>query len=145
MSRLEELMGEDELCFELMKSPYKHGGRNPEEGFDCWQLIRIFYLRMYGVTLPDVQEYDEKFYLKGGNHFIENYHKAFEPCIHPVKHSMVLFYCGNMIVSHAGIVLADCKRFLHAGKGCGIVATELVQENWNKRIEGFYKYKEILS
>lgn len=36
--------------------PYKSKGRDPEEGIDCWGLVKIVYENEFGVDLPSYDE-----------------------------------------------------------------------------------------
>ena len=35
----------------LIGIPWKMGGRSPEEGFDCWGLLKYCYLELLGITI----------------------------------------------------------------------------------------------
>ena len=35
----------------LIGIPWKKGGRTPQEGFDCWGLLKYFYLEYLGIKI----------------------------------------------------------------------------------------------
>ncbi len=107
--------------------PYKWGGSDPEEGFDCSGLTMVVY-RLNGLNLPRSSRQQWKVGV-------------------PVKRSQLLmgdlvFFAtdGNKAVSHVGIYAGDGK-FIHApGRGKKIRTAPLSSPYYTSRYRGARRY-----
>lgn len=120
--------------------PYKHGGRD-YDGADCGGFILIFYRDILKVNIPDINEpYDVNWSCQGKDHFVENYHKLFERIESPERYDIVMFHNRQGVVNHGGIVLGYGK-FIHCCRD-GVLIDNYKSANWQKRLDGFYRFKE---
>jgi len=133
-------MTELDFIRKLFPIPYKHKGRG-YDGADCYGFIIIFFRDFLGIELMDVyQDYDERWAFKGNkNYFTENYHKQFEKVEHPKPYDLIGFQNKKGIVNHAGVVLQNGK-FIHCSKD-GVNISRYNDENFKRRFNGFYRYK----
>lgn len=118
--------------------PYKKGGRNPQEGFDCWGLLAYIYKVELGI------KFKEQYNIVSGETL--KITKAFKEATESnrwVKITLPEIYCGvalsqNKKIHHVGVwVRGGC---LHAIKNLGVVyntRTSLRIQGYNK-VE-FYK------
>ena len=120
--------------------PYKHMGRDAQDGLDCWGLIKCVYADLgYDIWDP-VTEYTRNF-RAGENHLLENYHKEWVKVISPHSFDVVLFVNCRESANHAGIVLS-LFRFMHACRA-GVVINRFSDPKWRKRINGYYRFRKI--
>lgn len=124
---------------DFLAIPFKHEGRT-FEGADCFGFIRLFYLHVRAIAIPDVVEhYAPDWAKKGKNYFLENYHRYFDKFAVPEKYDLVFFYDKRGVVDHGGIVLGP-GRFIHMC-GDGVMQDSYNRPQWKKRIAGFYRYR----
>ena len=65
-----------------------------------------------------------------------------EPIETPEPYCFVIFTIVYPYGSHIGLVLKDCKRFIHALAKRNVTVDKLDSPFWNKRIKGFYRWKD---
>jgi cell wall-associated NlpC family hydrolase len=119
--------------------PFKHRGRSMD-ALDCYGLVKNVYQDL-GYELFDIEDYEEKWFENGKNHFIENHYRQWKKVSHHKPFDVVLFKRKG-VVSHCGVVLSDWK-FLHCShKTKGVVVSRLRDKCWDYCIEGFYRLKE---
>lgn len=122
-----------------MSVPYKHKGRTLKDGLDCYGLILIWYKFKFGIELIDINEdYEKLWAIKGKNYFIENYHKQWIKVSEQKIDEVILYKNKRGIVNHGGICMGN-DRFLHACRA-GVVINRICDPQWNKRIDGYYRY-----
>lgn len=126
------------LVSKYLGVPFKHLGRNPKIGIDCYGLLKCFFSDL-GIELFDIDDYKKNWSKEGQNYFIENYYKQFEQVPMPHVFDVVLFKNDEGIANHVGIVLSGDK-FIHTNK-VGTVIGRLNEFNNFKRIVGFYRIK----
>jgi len=80
--------------------------------FDCWTLVRDYYEYNLNIILPDFN-YEEKFWEKGINMYLDNYEKAgFAKVDIPQEYDALLFQMNSRIPNHAAVLLGD-NRIIH--------------------------------
>ena len=120
--------------------PYQHHGRELS-GLDCYGLILKVFADQ-GVELWDIHdEYDDQWSWQGKNLFVENYAREWEEVEDPRFMDIVCFKNGKGVVNHAGILLGE-NKFIHAVKA-GVVISKFTDRQWQKRLVGFYRYKDL--
>jgi probable lipoprotein NlpC len=97
--------------------PYKMNGRSPEEGLDCWGLVKCVYKDL-GIWLPSWDarhEPDEDWY----KHDPERYYRFLLKIGKPIDVSQlkpfdIVYFTliGKDVISHTGVML-DNRRFIH--------------------------------
>lgn len=123
---------------EYIGIPYKKGGRNPQEGFDCWGLVAYIYEKELGIKFK--QQYN---IVSGETLKIT---KAFKTAIDSNTWMKIVIpeqFCGvalsqNKKIHHVGIWVEN--GCLHAIKGVGVVYNSRISlelQGYNK-LE-FYK------
>lgn len=126
-----------EIIKKYLGTPYKHRGRDLQ-GLDCWGLILLVYADL-GIKLWDIEdEYVKDWFQKQRNYFIENYHREWQRVERHEIFDGVLFTNNKGIVNHAGIYIGN-NKFLHTCK-LGTIVSRLSEKNWQKRLEGFYRF-----
>jgi cell wall-associated NlpC family hydrolase len=129
---------EKEITKKYLGIPFVHRGRSMD-GFDCFGLIIAVYKDL-GHTILDIGEYDLDWGIKGGNLFVENYHKQWEQVDAPQLFDVVLFANNKKAIVHGGIML-DNNRFLHTCKA-GTVIGNLNSREWKEHTAGFFRLKK---
>ncbi len=123
---------------DLIGVPYKFGGRDLD-GMDCWGLC-IEVARRNGVDLPDypfLSNYQEKVI----SDLVRAEKGKFKKFFSPEPFSIVTLYISRPFVSHCGMVMEDCKSFIHTMQARGRSCIEKLDHPfWKTRIEGFYQW-----
>lgn len=130
---------EQDLVKKYLGVPFKHLGRSPKMGLDCYGLIKCFFGDL-GIELIDVEDYKKNWSKDGLNYFLDNYYKQFIEVPVPHPFDVVLFKNDEGVANHAGIVLSG-DRFIHTSR-VGTVVARLNELNNFKRIVGFYRIKQ---
>lgn len=80
---------------------------------DCFGLVRDYYIRELGITLPNIQR-EDNWWNKGKNLYMDNYVDAgFERVEgEPEKHDMLLLQLKSPVPNHAAIYLGE-RKILH--------------------------------
>lgn len=109
---------------ELLGRPYKFGGNNPKEGFDCSGLVQYVYNR-HGIKLP--------------RRASQQYQKTSRISPKEAQPGDLLFFNINgKGISHVGIYIGR-MRFVHApSSGKKISTTSLKKKYWQKRFRGVH-------
>jgi hypothetical protein len=127
---IEELKYDD-----LLGIPFKLGARG-FDFYDCWGLCLEIGKRV-GISYPP---YFTPVELEEQDLFIRNgLDKDFEKINKPEPFCIVTFKIKPPFVDHCGIVMEDCKHFLHIMKCHSVAIQRLDHKILSKRIDGFYK------
>ncbi len=131
MADLEQIAGA------LVGIPYKHHGRDPREGLDCFGLF-LAVMRGIGKAIPDYA-YEENWARKGKNHFLENYWRHAERIEEAQAQAgdAVLMEHVPGVASHIGVML-NHGRMIHCTR-VGVVIARLGDPAIRRRLEGFYR------
>lgn len=118
------------LYNDLLKETYNKGKKN------CYWLPREIYKRL-GINLPEYDEPDEAStiskMINEGKDFAEELKE-------PEPFCFVLFSLRHPYINHIGVVLEDCKSFIHMLKGRNVAIEKLDHEFWKKHFKGYYKW-----
>ena len=118
---------------DLIGIPYEKHGRTIK-GLDCYGLVHLVYERL-GKELPDSHEYNE---LLSMHDKIAEHKGEFLELEKPEPFCLVAFSIVPPYVTHIGLVLEDCSRFIHIMEKRNVTIERL--DKWQKRIRGFYKW-----
>lgn len=126
--------------------PWKMGGRNKEEGLDCWGLVREFYKNELGVFLPAYESYSK---LETGSEecseFMHNnptYEMFEEVPIGEEQYGDVLFFSIRGVPIHVAIVIEN-GLMLHANESSqGVVIEKYRSLKWRKRLSEIYRLRK---
>jgi hypothetical protein len=125
---------------DLIGKPYKKDGRGPNF-YDCWGLCMEVACRA-GYKLPD---YDDPFNCSDRKELIELQKQSkFRRLGIPEPWSLVLFRIIDDKGDekwHIGVILEDCKRFIHITAKCSVCITSLKHPFWSAAIEGIYEHR----
>lgn len=117
--------------------PFKHLGRNPEEGLDCYGVLINVYKEL-GITLYDYEYQEEwgKNQDNNKNFFIENYYKEWKKTDKKTFPNVVLLINNLHKVDHAGVIIDEFK-FIHGSK-IGVIVSKFSE--YNDKIYGYFSY-----
>jgi cell wall-associated NlpC family hydrolase len=119
----------------LLGKKYARGGRGPDT-FDCYGLA-LEVARRIGFDLPELltpeglAETDGEFWKQAQKS--EQLETARPWCV-------VAFRLRPPWVTHVGIVLEDCRRFVHIDRKKGVCIERLDNIAWKPKIAGYYEY-----
>jgi len=106
-----------ELALSLVGVPYRYGGADPEEGFDCSGLVYYTY-RSHGHPVPRTSR--------------GQFQAARKIPLAQAAEGDLLFFQDQAELSHVGIYLGD-GRFVHAPSSGGAVRVADVDAPWYQR------------
>lgn len=132
-------MTEETLIQKYLGVPYKHLGRDPKEGLDCYGLIMCIYADME-IDLQDFA-YREEWADNGEDYFVDNYALQWTEVVTPHRLDVALFRNSKGVANHAGVVLTG-NRFIQSVRSTGVVICKLNEKIWYNRLVGFYRYKK---
>ena len=132
----------EEVIKKYLGAPYKHKGRDPKTGLDCWGL-GVCVFRDLGIKLLDFDiDYGEDWGFKGENYFLENYYKQWDIIEKPMPFDCVLFRSlPEAMPNHGGIYLGNHK-FIHACK-TGVVLGDMRKEILQRMFVGYLRHKDL--
>ena len=135
------MMTSKEVVKKYLGIPYRHKGRDPKVGLDCWGL-GICVFKDLGINLLDFEvDYSEDWAFEN-NFFIENYYKEWEIVKVPRVFDCVLFkFYSNASPNHGGICLGE-NKFIHACKQ-GVVVADLGRASIKDLTVGFFRHKDM--
>lgn len=122
---------------DLVGVPFKENGRDLN-GLDCFGVPVIIYQRL-GKTLPEVDYESVARDVVNGK--IEENKDDYIILDKPEPFCMVTFFIKRPDVSHIGVVLEDCNRFIHVTKKSRVVIDRLDSLSWCRRIDKFWRPK----
>ena len=121
---------------DLLGIPYEKHGRTVK-GLDCYGLVHLIYKRL-GEELPEFAgDYVE---LTNIHKAIDDNKSKFIELEKPEPYCIVTFSIYPPYVTHIGVVLSDCQKFIHIMEKRNVTIDRL--DKWQKRIRGFYKWKK---
>ena len=121
------------LFNDLIGKPFEYGGRGPV-GYDCYGLAMEVYKRR-GINLKEYYSPDNLSII--GN-LVEDGKEDFIPLEKPEPFCFVLFRVPKY-TTHIGVVLPDCKRFIHVSRGKNVSIERLDHIIWKTKISGYYR------
>ncbi len=130
-------MTKESIIRKYLGTSFRHGGRDPKQGLDCWGFIKCVY-KDAGVELFDLDSYAPDWARRGQNLFLKNYYLQWERVPQPQFMDILLIQTAGL-VNHAGVVL-DEERFIHCCNA-GVVISPIAEFVTNNRIAGYYRFK----
>ena len=121
---------------DLIGKPFEYDGRGPGT-FDCYGLCVEMYKRLG----KELVEYQASGDFKENSNSFNFGKKDFVQLEKPEPFCLVLLMICKPFVSHIGVVLEDCKRFIHICQKRFVCIEPLNDGRWKDRIDGFWKYK----
>ena len=122
----EKIQVEDKIVKESVNYlgiPYKYGGDNPIEGFDCSGFVKYIYQKVAKLDVPRTTKSQVKI---GKPIKIANIQKG----------DLVFFGINSKSVNHVGIYIGD-NQFIHAPSTGSTVRVENIHSSyWSKKIRG---------
>lgn len=124
---------------DLILVPFKDNGRDAS-GYDCYGLLQEM-CRRRGIAVPELpvpgfSPHGEKREQEVLAAVAMNGWRRID---RPVAGCAVAIRFGRW-VSHVGVVLDDCERFIHAvDEESGICIERLDSKMWERRIAGYYE------
>jgi cell wall-associated NlpC family hydrolase len=98
--------------------PYKHLGRDPKVGLDCWGCVIEFYKRV-GVSLPDpISSYSRDWY-KSDSYIWENQSKYFSVECFPAPSYIAVQKISAPVPNHLSVVI-DHTYVLNSSDNFGV-------------------------
>jgi len=100
--------------------PYKENSVNPDEGLDCYGIVRYVLNTERGLALPEKPPIAARWH---------RYVKLFKPPLpYPIKHDILMFAeIIPGIVNHIGIMIS-ATDFVHSGSKFGGVVCEPINK-----------------
>ena len=114
----------------LMGISYEKGKKN------CYWLCKEIYKKR-GIELPEYDEPDEMSLI---SQLISDNVSLGEEIKEPEPFCFVLFSMRYPYVTHMGVVLEDCKSFVHLMRKRNVAIEKLDKDFWKKRIKGYYRW-----
>ncbi len=109
-----------------------------EKNFNCWHLCQQVSQRM-GQKLIGFNAWVES--IAQRDLTIRSFEKDFERLQGPEPGSIVVFARNHKTVVHMGIVMEDCKSFIHIGRRtCTPRIERLDNPTYARVLYGFYRY-----
>ena len=119
---------------DLLTKEFEWGGRGSQK-YDCYGLVMEIYKRI-GIDLPDFKSAKAPSLIQQS--IIEG-KKLFEEIEEPEPYCLVTFFIRPEYTSHLGVVLEDCKRFIHIMEDSMVTVEKL--SDWEDRITGYLRWK----
>lgn len=123
---------------DLIGMPFRLGARGPDH-FDCWGICLEFAKRN-GIEYPKDFTPDNKEQQNDSICIIKD--RDFERIEKPEPFAIITFKMKPPYVDHCGIILPDCKTFLHTLEGHAAAVNRIDHRMLAKRIEGFYRLRK---
>jgi len=131
----------DEIIRKYIGSEYVYKGRS--DGLDCYGLVWRIY-KDIGIDIPDFTFSDDvKDHIRDGHDDIMSLSKIFVKVDIPKVYDIIAFVNHKGIVNHAGVFIGG-GRFIHATKQAGVVCAKFHDKQWDKRMAGIYRHKELI-
>jgi cell wall-associated NlpC family hydrolase len=116
---------------DLLGLPYKKAARGPN-AWDCYGLC-MEVCRRAGIVLPDIQTPTTR---PDRNHLFTTTKDIWIKLAKPEPWCVAAFQIRRNW--HAGVVIADCQRFIHVTAGINVTVSQLYHHKWRRRCDGFY-------
>jgi cell wall-associated NlpC family hydrolase len=118
---------------DLIGAPFRYGGRGPD-AYDCFGLVKECWRRVHGVELPDFQSpTDPGVQCALGATQLQ----LWQPV--PRQAGVMAAIRIGRLVRHCGFLI-DEDRMIHAWEHSGGASVVPLNDEWQRRIEGYYRY-----
>ena len=125
---------------DLLSGIFSYGGRGQDKKqrkFDCYGIVAEMAKRN-GVELPSRETIEDKILI---NEALQDAKEKWcEELKEPEPYCIVAFAIHPPFVSHLGIFLEDCKRFIHSTKKRNVCIEKLSHPIWKKKLYGYFKF-----
>ncbi len=123
---------------DLLGKPHKLGAHGPE-AYDCYHLC-VEVLHRVGKEIPKYTVPDETVDI----HELIEAEKLIvaEQIEKPEPYCIVTFCVIPGYVTHCGVVLENCKSFIHVMRKISVAVERLDLIPWRNKIRGFYRMKD---
>lgn len=123
----------------LIGIPYLSKGRNPEQGLDCWGLLRVFYREFMGLELPSYDDtYADAFDQAATATAIAANQNQWHMVSVPAFGDAILCRLNGQ-PCHVGIFLGN-NQMLHTQSGHDSALDMIDGIKWKNRLAGFYRH-----
>ena len=127
-------MGKVEVS-DLLGKPFVMGGRG-QVGYDCYGLC-LEVAKRAGIKLMPEESVED---LSLRSKIIDDRKALYEKLDKPEPFCLVTFKIRPPFVTHIGVVLADCKHFIHIMRKRSVAIERLDLPAWKRRLDGFYRF-----
>lgn len=124
------------IVSDLLGKPFKMGGRGPDD-YDCYGLC----LEVSARAGIEIVSFDSIADICLRSDAINAGKADYIKLSKPEPFCLVGFKIRPPFVTHIGVVLADCKHFIHIMIKRSVAIERLDLPVWSKRLDGFYRYK----
>lgn len=126
-----------DLYNDLIGKAFEYDGRGPDR-YDCYGLCVEIYKRL-NIELPEFLSARNP---QGISLTVDGNKERFIKLEKPEPFCLVTLTLIRPYVSHIGIVLEDCKRFINVIQKRNVCIESLNSERWRDRIDGFWKFQK---
>lgn len=134
----------EEFINKLFTIPYVLGGRS-EDGADCWGLVIICYKDLFNITLPSYEHI--AWSVSNGSTTAEGIADLLDTSAPFVKVGspdlgdfVLINILGNPV--HIGFMI-NKTTMIHTSDKIGVASDDIRGRKWQKRIQGFYRHKDL--
>ena len=123
---------------DLLGKPFLLGARGPDD-YDCWGICLEIAGRAgikYPFEFTPSEPWNQDTKIRAG------LDREFDEIEKPEPYCIVTFKIHPPFVDHCGIVLPDCKHFIHTMAGHSVAKQRLDHKILAKRLHGFYKLRK---
>lgn len=122
---------------DLIGKSFQLGARGPDH-YDCWGIClelgkRAGILYPEDFTPDNTEQQDQSICMQRDTNFIR--------IDKPEPYAIITFKINPPFVDHCGIILSDCRHFLHTMVGHAAAVNRIDHKILAKRIEGIYKLR----
>lgn len=126
---------------DLLGKPFEMGGRGPD-AYDCYGLCLEIAARAGVEIVPaDAKAIESIADLCLRSAALNAGKIDYEKLSKPEPFCLVGFKIRPPYLTHMGIVLEDCRHFIHIMRKRSVAVERLDLACWRKRLDGFYRYK----
>lgn len=110
--------------------------------WDCFTLLKDFYQKELGITMPDVSYFDE-WWAKGKDFYMETSGVAgFYPTLSLKKYDVIAMRVNSHVFNHAAIYLGDNKILHHMGGKFSCI--EEIRPAYLNMLFGYFRHKDLV-
>jgi cell wall-associated NlpC family hydrolase len=121
---------------DLLGKEFEIGGTGENNKYDCYNLCRELYKRI-GKDIPMFNSPNEPNLIE---EVVIKGRELFKELDKPEPYCLVLFTLKFPYVSHVGVVLEDCRRFIHIMPKSKVTVERLDDISWNHRVRGYLSW-----
>jgi len=121
---------------DLIGKPFDLNGTGPDK-YNCYNLC-VEVCKRAGIIIPEKQPIENLPERSGA--IEQGLSDYFVNIKKPKPYCLVTFKVKPPYVTHIGVVLEDCKTFMHVMLKRNVVIERLDSLNWVKKIDGYYRY-----